>query len=231
MADFGKKEIEAFAEEFESQTAQEILAWSANKFGNKIAQASSFGPEDMVLISMLCEIQPGFKVITLDTDFLFKETYELIEKVREKYEISLEINRPQITIEEMEKQYGTGLFQRDPALCCKIRKIDPLKKALLPLEAWITGIRRDQTPARANSRKIEYDDIFNLVKINPLADWASDQVWNYIRENKVPYNSLHDKNYSSIGCEPCTQPVKPGEDPRRGRWTGKEKTECGLHLK
>ncbi len=230
MAVLEKDEILELSEKFESKTAEEVLAWALNKFDLKVALASSFGLEDVALIDMLCKIRPDAKVITLDTGYLFKEALELVETIRRKYSPNLETYRSQTSISEMERTHGERLFEKEPTLCCKIRKVEPLKKALSSLDAWITGIRRDQAPARANSKKIEFDDIFNLVKFNPLADWSIDEVWEYIEKNKVPYNVLHDKNYPSIGCEPCTKPVQAGEDPRKGRWAGKEKTECGLHL-
>jgi len=136
---------------------------------------------------------------------------------------------PLITPEEQAAQHGEALWSVNPTECCNIRKVEPLTRILSQYEAWITGIRRDQAPTRANSKKIEYDTKFGLVKFNPIAGWTSEDVWNYIRANDIIYNPLHDQNYPSIGCEYCTRQVMPGEDPRAGRWSGHEKTECGLH--
>ena len=229
MTVVAKEEIEGIGVEFESKKAQEIVNWALEEYDPNIALSCSFGAEDVVLVDMIARIRPGSRVFTLDTDFLFPETHDVIKRIKEKYPIALEVYTSDMTIEEMEKKYGKELYSTDPDLCCQIRKLQPLQKALSGLTAWITGLRRDQAPTRANTKKVELDSKFGLVKINPLADWSSDQVWAYIRENKVPYNVLHDQNYPSIGCAPCTKPVKPGEDPRTGRWAGKGKTECGLH--
>jgi len=178
---------------------------------------------------MIAKIKPGARVFTLETGYLFSETHDVIRRIKEKYNIKLEIYTPSTSMEEFERQYGK-LYETDPDKCCAIRKIEPLNRAMADnLDAWITGIRRDQSPTRANTKKVEMDKKFNLVKFNPIADWTSEKVWDYIRKNNIPYNVLHDRNYPSIGCAPCTKPVKPGEDPRAGRWAGKEKTECGLH--
>jgi len=230
MDSLGKKEIQELSDKFETRTIEELLAWAVQRFVPRIALASSFGPEDVALIDMLYKIHPGFKVITLDTGYLFDETLGLMDRLQDKYRINLEVCRPLLSKEEMERQYGPRLYARDPTLCCRIRKVDPLRKALSDLDAWITGIRRDQTPTRAECKKIEFDAIFNLVKLNPLADWSQERVWDYVRANKIPYNPLHDAGYPSIGCEPCTRPLQPDEEQRSGRWSGKEKTECGLHL-
>jgi len=217
------------AEEFEKSGAEELLDWALGQFHPEIALACSFGAEDMVLVDILSGLRADFSVFTLDTHLLFPETYQLMERVRERYRLSLRIFEPDISLEEMEIRYGKELFYTNPDLCCQLRKIQPLKKALSGLRAWITGIRREQAPTRARAKKIELDSKFGLIKINPLVDWTHEQVWDYIRKRGVPYNPLHDRNYPSIGCAPCTRPVQPGEDLRAGRWPGREKTECGLH--
>jgi phosphoadenosine phosphosulfate reductase len=170
-------------------------------------------------------------VFTLDTDFLFPETYALIDTIEKQYGLEVERTRPEYTPEAQAEKFGAALWGSHPDQCCNIRKVEPLKKHLSGLQAWVTGVRRDQAPTRANTKKLEWDAKFGLVKLNPLADWTSPQVWDYIRENSVPYNPLHDQNYPSIGCTYCTRPVMPGEDPRAGRWSGFNKTECGLHVK
>ncbi|HAP67505.1 MAG TPA: phosphoadenylyl-sulfate reductase [Nitrospinae bacterium] len=229
MKKIDEAEIERLGLEFEKKTPQEIIRFALDKYGNRVSFASSFGAEDVAIIDMITKIKPGVRVFTLETGYLFPETHDVIKRIKEKYNIKLETYAPSTTVEEFERQYGK-LYETDPDKCCAIRKIEPLNRAIADnLDAWITGIRRDQSPTRANTKKVEVDKKFNLVKFNPIADWISEKVWNYIRKNNVPYNVLHNKNYPSIGCAPCTKPVKSGEDPRAGRWAGKEKTECGLH--
>jgi len=215
----------------ETWKPEEVLAWGLERFGDSIALASSFGAEDVALIDMAARVSPRFQVFTLDTDFLFPETYQLIGRIEQKYGIQVERGQSRLTPPQQEEQFGPQLWKSSPDRCCDLRKVAPLKAKLAELQAWITGIRRDQTPNRRNAGKIEFDATFGLVKLNPLADWTSAQVWQYIRENQVPYNPLHDLGYPSIGCTHCTRPVSEGEDLRSGRWAGLQKTECGLHLK
>ncbi|MEF2969020.1 phosphoadenylyl-sulfate reductase [Paenibacillus sp. M1] len=220
--------IKTKAEELESRTPEEIIAWAVETFPN-ITFACSFGAEDVVLVDMLQKVSPSTDIFYLDTDFHFKETYETRDALAARYELDFVRVSPAITPEEQALQYGEELWKSDANACCNIRKVEPLTRILSKYEAWITGIRRDQAPTRANAKKIEYDAKFGLVKFNPIAGWTSEDVWNYIRENDVIYNPLHDRNYPSIGCEYCTRQVMPGEDPRAGRWSGTDKTECGLH--
>lgn len=217
------------AVELENATPEEIIRFAVETFPN-ITFACSFGAEDVVLVDMLQKISPKTDIFYLDTDFHFKETYETRDRMAERYPgIPFVEVKPEITPEEQTAQYGDELWKSNANKCCDIRKVQPLTKILSKYEAWITGIRRDQAPTRANAKKIEYDVKFGLVKFNPIASWTSEDVWNYIRENNVIYNPLHDNHYPSIGCEYCTRQVMPGEDPRAGRWAGQEKTECGLH--
>ena len=213
----------------EAWDPEQILRWSFRQYHPDLAIASGFGAEGMVLIDLAARIRRDVKVFTLDTDFLFPETYMLIGRVEERYGIKVELVRPALSPEEQARQFGPSLWKTNPDECCRMRKVEPLKQKLSTLKAWVTAIRRDQTSARANARKIEWDAQFGLVKINPLVDWTSEQVWNYIRANNVPYNPLHDRNYPSIGCTHCTRAIRPGEGPRAGRWAGFVKTECGLH--
>ena len=215
----------------EGWTPEEVMAWGFANFGSDIAIASGFGVEGMVLIDMATRINPEVRVFTGDTEFLFPETYDLIERVEKRYGIQVERIYSALTPDEQELKHGAALWKRSPDQCCQLRKIEPLKKKLAGLRAWVTAIRRDQTAARANSGKVEWDDKFKLVKLNPLADWTSQMVWNYVFKFDVPYNPLHDRNYPSIGCTHCTRAVMPGEDPRAGRWSGFGKTECGLHAR
>jgi phosphoadenosine phosphosulfate reductase len=213
----------------ETWSAEEVIRWGLARFHPEVAVASSFGAEDMVLIDMAARIQPQFRVFTLDTDFLFPETYALIGQAEKQYGLTVERRRSRYTPEEQAKAFGKALWSREPDQCCNLRKVEPLTRKLSELSAWITGIRREQAPTRANARKLEWDKKFGLVKLNPLADWSWTQVWDYIHAYNVPYNPLHDRNYPSVGCSYCTRPVQPGEDLRAGRWSGFQKTECGLH--
>lgn len=213
----------------ESWKPEEILRWAYATFGDDVAMATGFGVEGMALIDIAAQINPDVKVFTGDTEFLFPETYDLIDRVEKRYGIKVERLYSSLTPDEQALEYGPELWKRNPDRCCTVRKIEPLKTKLAQLRAWITAIRRDQTSIRANARKIEWDIKFQLVKINPLADWSAPMVMSYIREHNVPYNSLHDRGYPSIGCTHCTRAVKPGEDSRAGRWAGFQKTECGLH--
>lgn len=216
------------AVELETASAEEIIAWAVETFPN-ITFACSFGAEDVVLVDMLQKVSPKTDIFYLDTDFHFKETYETRDALSDHYELDFVRVSPSITPEEQAQQFGDELWKNDPNACCNIRKVEPLTRILSQYDAWITGIRRDQAPTRANAKKIEYDTKFGLVKFNPIAGWTSEDVWQYIRDNNVIYNPLHDRHYPSIGCEYCTRQVMPGEDPRAGRWSGSEKTECGLH--
>jgi len=213
----------------EQWNAEQLLAWTWGKIGEQASLASSFGAEDVVLIDLVSRIGASFPAFTLDTDFLFPETYELISRIEERYELKIERLHPKLSPEEQAEHFGEALWERHPDHCCGIRKIDPLKERLASASAWITGIRREQSAVRAHARKLEWDDKFDLVKLNPLADWSEGEVWAYIRSRRVPYNPLHDRSYPSIGCVHCTRSVLPDEDHRAGRWSGFAKTECGLH--
>lgn len=214
----------------DSWTPEQVLVWAFDTFGQDIAMASAFGAEGMVLIDIASRIRPGFRVFTLDTEFLFPETYDLMDRAQKRYGIKLERVLPSLTPEAQEQSYGPELWKRDPDQCCRLRKVEPLVGKLAELRAWITAVRRDQTASRAKTGKMEWDSKFRLVKVNPIADWTAEMVWSYIHRHKVPYNPLHDQNYPSIGCTHCTRAVRPGEDPRAGRWAGFQKTECGLHV-
>ena len=213
----------------ESWRPEETLRWAATTFRQDVAMASGFGPEGMVLIDIASRSQLPLRIFTLDTEFLFPETYDLIDRVEKRYEIKVERIYSTLTPEEQERIHGSELWGRNPDQCCSLRKVEPLKKKLAELRAWITAIRRDQTATRAHARKLEWDSKFQLVKINPIADWTAEMVWSYIRKHDIPYNPLHDRNYPSIGCTHCTRAIQPGEDLRAGRWAGFRKTECGLH--
>jgi phosphoadenosine phosphosulfate reductase len=229
--------IQTRAEEFEAKSAREILAWALAEFHPRIALAASFGAEDVVLIDLLMGLNPKARVFTLDTGRLPSETYSLMEAIRERYGLAVEVYFPRAdAVEAMVRERGVNLFYRsieNRKRCCGVRKVEPVGRALQGLSAWITGLRRDQAVTRTRVRKVELDaDHGGIVKVNPLADWTWEQVWEHIRAHNVPYNRLHDRGYPSIGCAPCTRAVAPGEDPRAGRWwwENPETKECGLHV-
>jgi phosphoadenosine phosphosulfate reductase len=225
-----KKQIEQLRSDAERWSLEQVLTWAFDTFGEAVAISSAFGAEGMVVIDTAAQLRCKFRVFTLDTEFLFPETYNLMDRVEQKYNIAIErvfsLNSP----EEQEREYGPRLWERNPDQCCNLRKVEPLQRKLSELRAWVTSIRRDQTVTRAGAGKIEWDSNFGLVKINPIADWSSQQVWKYIHEHDVPYNQLHDRSFPSIGCTHCTRAVMPGEDSRAGRWAGSSKNECGLHI-
>jgi phosphoadenosine phosphosulfate reductase len=219
-------EINAY---FAERSLDDLLAWALSTFGNKVALVTSFGPTGMVVLDRLAKLSPGVKVITVDTDFLFEETYALREQVQRRYPIQLEIRKAALTPEVQAQVYQPRLWQVNPDLCCHLRKVVPLTEVLSGLEAWLTGLRRDQAATRTALPLVSWDTKDNLVKINPLANWTRSQVWSYLLENNVPYNPLHDRGYASIGCTHCTQPTSNAGDERGGRWQGYNKVECGMH--
>ncbi|MBI4213159.1 MAG: phosphoadenylyl-sulfate reductase [Chloroflexi bacterium] len=232
------EEAEAVNQKFAQATPQEVLGWGLENFHPRISLASSFGAEDVVLIDMQWRISPDARVFSLDTLRLHTETYDVVDRVRQKYGIDVEILYPDIqAIDQMVKKHGYNCFYESVdfrKLCCGIRKVEPMTKLLRELDAWTSGVRRDQTATRTGVPKIEWDEVHNgMIKLNPLADWTSQQVWEYIRANDVPYNVLHDQGFPSIGCAPCTRAIGAGEDPRAGRWwwelDGYDK-ECGIHV-
>jgi phosphoadenosine phosphosulfate reductase len=218
------------------KTPQQVLKWALDTLHPRLALASSFGAEDVVVIDMMLKINPKARIFTLDTGRLNQETYDVMDEIRNKYNTKIEAMFPDsIEVEQMVRVNGMNLFYQSMGnrkLCCGIRKVHPLKKMLETLDGWITGLRADQTEVRSAAQKIEIDEQHeSIIKINPILDWTWDQTFDYIKKNGVPYNKLHDKGYPSIGCEPCTRAIKPGEPLRAGRWwweTDPQK-ECGLH--
>ncbi len=223
------EDLQAISAEFETKPPEAILRWALAEFGPDIALATGFGAEGCVLIDMVADITRNARIFFLDTDLLFPETYALRDQLEARYGIRLERQTTRLSLNAQAAQYGERLWERQPDLCCQLRKVNPLAEVLVGLRAWITAIRRDQTPARAQARIVERDPKFGLIKINPLATWSSIDVWKYIAQRDVPHNLLHKRGYRSIGCAPCTSPVQDGEDARAGRWRGTGKTECGLH--
>ncbi len=215
--------LKALQTEFENKSAQEILEWALNEFGvPKLALASSLSIEDQVITDILLKLNKNAQIFTIDTGRLPQSTHDTIELTRRKYGVSIEVLLPDtLSVENMVSEHGTNLFYESVEKrkqCCLIRKVEPLRKKLSTLNVWITGLRREQDMSRKDIKMIEWDDTFNLFKINPLADWEEIDVWDYIRANRVPYNKLYDCSYSSIGCAPCSRPIRKGDDNRSGRW-------------
>jgi phosphoadenylyl-sulfate reductase (thioredoxin) len=207
----------------------ETLRVTAERFAPRLVMATGFGVEGCVLIDLIGRNRLPVDIFTLDTGLFFEETYTLWKKLEEQYGLTIRAVRPRLSLAEQANRFGDALWERDPDRCCELRKVLPLREALAGAEAWISALRRDQTPERAKTPLLELDEKFGLVKINPLVEWSVRDVWDYVREHDVPFNPLHEQGYPSIGCAPCTSPVRPGEDPRAGRWRGKAKTECGIH--
>jgi thioredoxin-dependent adenylylsulfate APS reductase len=223
-------DIGASARALEGKTALEILTWAADRLSPRLTFATGFGAEGCVIIDLVGRNKLPIDLFTLDTGLLFDETYALWRELEARYGVTIRAVRPEQTVAEQASAHGPALWQRDPDRCCELRKVRPLRAALAGFDAWITAIRRDQTPERATAQTVEADAKFRLVKINPLVAWTHDDVWAHIYQHDVPYNPLHDRGYPSIGCQPCTSAIRPGEDPRAGRWRGTAKKECGLHV-
>jgi len=209
--------------------AEDVLTWMANRYRPEVVLACSFGVEDCVLVDLISRHAPNVGVFYLDTQLLFPETYATRDRLIERYGIRPVRILPRQDPEAQAAQFGPALWARQPDLCCAVRKVQPLQAFLGTQRAWITGLRREQSPTRANAPFIEWDRKFGLGKANPLAAWRVAEVWRHVHEHDVPYNPLHDQGFPSIGCWPCTRAVRAGEDPRAGRWSGFVKTECGLH--
>ena len=220
-----------FSSESDTKGALEVLEWAYNHYQeNELIYACSFGIEGIVLIDLLSKVKENAKVVFLDTDVHFEETYQLIDQVREKYPLlQIEIKKPTITLEEQAEQFGHKLWEREPNKCCGIRKIAPLSEVLSDAVAWLSGLRREQSETRKNTNFFNKDNRFQSVKICPLIHWSWKDIWRYAHKNNLPYNPLHDNGYPSIGCKTCTVAAFTADDLRSGRWTGKGKTECGLH--
>ncbi len=224
------EQIEAWSQALLGKTPQAVLRWAVDQFGRKLTMATAFGAEGCCLLHMLAEIDADVRVFNLDTGYQFPETLELRERIRDRYGIAVELVRPEQTVEEYETEHGGPLYRHRPDQCCHDRKLQPLRQAVAGYEAWISAIRRDQTPDRAQAGVVQWDAKFGLVKVNPLLLWTRKDVWSFITTQEVPYNPLHDHGFPSIGCWPCTQAVGAGADERAGRWAGLRKKECGLHV-
>ena len=223
-------DVPATAQTLEHESPAQILRWVSKRIG-KLTFATGFGAEGCVLIDLIGRDKLPIDLFTLDTGVLFPETRALWAALEARYGVTIRAVQPDNTIPAQALVHGPRLWERDPDRCCEMRKIAPLRAALGGFDAWVTAIRRDQTPERANAQVVEHDRKFGLIKINPLVAWTHDDVWAHLYANDVPYNELHDRGYPSIGCQPCTSPVEGAEDPRAGRWRGSAKRECGLHAK
>lgn len=223
------KELDQASRMLEHATPEEILTWAVDNYYPRFTMATGLGPEGCVIISMLAKIEPRVYIFNLDTGYQFPETLNLRDRIAEKYGIEVDLQKPDLSPEEYERLHGGPVYSTNSDRCCYDRKISVLHRVAVHFEAWATGIRRDQNANRADTPIVKWDKKFGLVKISPLAAWTKKDVWNRIVNEKVPYNLLHDRGYPSIGCQPCTRAVMPGEDERAGRWSGCAKTECGLH--
>jgi phosphoadenosine phosphosulfate reductase len=227
---FSPEQMAEACTRLKGQTPQEILRWAVAEFFPRLTMATAFGPEGNCIIHMLAEIEPRVRIFNLETGYQFSETLELREQIKDRYGIAVELVRPAQPVQEYEEDHGGPLYVHRPDQCCHDRKIVPLRQAVVGYDAWISAIRKDQTADRAQAAVVQWDAKFGLVKINPLLHWTKKDVWTFIYKNSVPYNPLHDRGYPSIGCWPCTRAVADGEDERAGRWAGKVKKECGLHV-
>ncbi len=225
------EELSHAAEGLERSSPQEILRWAVDSYGENLALSVSFGnPEGMVLLDMLSRITDKAQVFTLDTGFLFEETVRFREEAMKRYPLPLKVLTSGLSVEEQVARYGPELYSCAPDLCCEVRKIEPQRRFLRDYGAWVTGIRRDQTSHRVDTPSVSWDEYFGVAKIAPVTSWSAGQIEKYVQEHDVPLNPLLEKGYRSIGCEPQTRPVGPGEDGRAGRWPGTEKNECGIHV-
>ncbi|HEY6400713.1 MAG TPA: phosphoadenylyl-sulfate reductase [Blastocatellia bacterium] len=223
-------EIKQLSRRFEAAGIEEILEWAAERFSPRLVMTSNFGAEGVVVIDHLARVAPRTPIIYLETGFQFAETDQLKERLRARYGMNIVRRRARLTVEEQDRIHGERLYEREPDLCCRIRKVEPLAEALKGYNAWVAALRRDQSPTRANIGVVEWNARHGLIKINPLAAWTRQQVWDYIVSHELPYNPLYDDGYASIGCVPCTRRVAAGAHERSGRWDGEKKLECGIHL-
>jgi phosphoadenosine phosphosulfate reductase len=216
-------------ERIEQLPAEGVLRWASEEFGDRLCLSCSWQKQSSVLVHMASELGLDVDIVELDTHLFFKESYETRERLVERYQLKL-IVPDVITIAEQHRREGPNLWETNPDRCCHIRKVEPLIQVLQPYDAWVSGIRREQSPSRAGARKVERSERYGVWKIQPLADWSENDVWRYIVQNNIPYNPLHDVGYRSIGCIPCTRPTRPDEEERAGRWAGSDKLECGIHV-
>jgi phosphoadenosine phosphosulfate reductase len=224
-------DLTKISDELETAHPSAILGWAAETFGDTLAVVTSFQPTGIVTLHMLADIAPRTPVLTLDTGLLFPETYELMDELEQRFHLNLIRVRPEQNVEEQAEAYGPALWERDPNQCCNLRKVIPLDTSLAEYDAWVTGLRRDQSERRSATPVVSWDKKREMVKLCPFAAWTEAMVWAHVEEYALPYNRLHDQNYPSIGCWPCTQAVAPDTtDQRAGRWANRDKSECGIHV-
>lgn len=229
MASWTENDFTALNTRFAPQSPRAILKWTAETFGDGAVMGTGFGASGVVLMDILSRARPGATVFYLDTDLLFPETYALRDRLAARFDLNIVRVHSGVSLDEQAETHGDRLWNRDPDRCCFIRKVKPLRTYLADKKAWITAIRRDQSPTRAGTEYVEWSSANNVVKVNPLADWTEDDIWSYIELQNLPYNPLHKEGFPSIGCMPCTERVNGSDDLRSGRWAGRSKTECGLH--
>jgi phosphoadenosine phosphosulfate reductase len=229
--------ISELNEKLIDQPADEVLRFFIREFNGRLGFSTSLGAEDQVITQIIANIDPSVYIFTLDTGRMFPETYDLLDVTRQRYKVRIKVFFPEFNaVEKMVNGKGINLFYEsieNRKLCCHIRKIEPLGRALENVDVWISGLRREQSVTREDLALVEWDHALQKIKLNPLIDWKSEDLWKYIRQNNIPYNPLHDKGFPSIGCQPCTRAIDPGEDIRAGRWWWEhpDLKECGLHKK
>lgn len=214
---------------FDHAATKDLMTWAVETFGYGLSIGTSFGASGIALMDLTLKIHPDVDIFYIDTGYFFPETLQLMQRLERHYQRTFRRVSTQLSIQEQDARYGPRLFQSDPDLCCHVRKVLPMTYALTDSTAWATAVRRDQAPSRRNTPLVQWNERHNVVKIAPMAHWAESDVWDYIHKHNLPYNRLHDQNYPSIGCWPCTRAVQPGEDLRAGRWADAEKIECGIH--
>lgn len=230
--DWTDEDYAALNARFEPRAPQATLNWVFDTFDTETAvMGSGFGASGVVLMHFLEAVQPGATVFYLDTDVLFPETYNLRDRLTARFDLNIVRVHSGLSLDEQAEQHGEKLWEDNPDQCCFLRKVKPLRQYLSDKNAWLTAIRRDQSPTRAETEYVEWSDANDVVKVNPLADWTEEDIWTHIDRHNLPYNPLHDEGYPSIGCMPCTEHVgDDADDPRAGRWSDSDKKECGLHL-
>jgi len=226
---FTTSEIDALAERFESQPASELIAWAGEQWGERLVLTCSWQKQSSILVHLVAQHAPRTRIVEIDTGLLYAETHATRARLVERYGIEVETIRPQRTVEEQALAEGDRLWERDPDRCCGLRKVAPFEQALAGAGGWLSGVRREQSAARRDIRKVALDAKRGVVKLQPLADWTDRECWSFVVSHRIPYHALHDTGYPSIGCMPCTRQVVAGEDERGGRWAGSGKSECGLH--
>ena len=222
-------ELNRLTAQLEGERPEVILEWAATTLSPRVTFGTGFGLEGCALIDMIGRHSLAIDIFTLDTGLFFRETYQLWSNLEKRYGLEIRGVRSELSVADQSVQYGENLWERQSNQCCEIRKVIPLQEELTNFSGWVSAIRREQSATRLHAPVLSYDERFDLVKVNPLVTWTKEQIWSYVREHDVPFNPLHLQGYPSIGCLPCTSPVKEGEDDRAGRWRGSNKTECGIH--